>query len=311
MDVERHHAVARGRRLRIAVTGASGFIGGELVAFLRSGGHEVLPIVRRTPREAEIGWDPRAGTIESHKLEGVDAVVHLAAESVASHRWSEAHKGRILSSRVEGTQLLARALASLRSKPAVWLSASAVGYYGERRDEPVDETADPGDDFLARVCQQWEAATEPASDSGIRVVHPRLGLVLGARGGPLPELMMPFSFGVGGRLGSGRQSVPWIAIDDVVGAFHHLLFHPTLDGPVNLAAPGIITNAELADALGRVMRRPAWLPAPGLALRVLLGEFARQILGGQRPVSATLEQSGFVFRFPDIEKVLRFELGRV
>ncbi|MCV2491303.1 TIGR01777 family oxidoreductase [Geodermatophilus sp. YIM 151500] len=298
--------------MRIAVTGASGLIGRALVPRLRDDGHDVLRLVRRTPRtEDEHRWDPEHRRIDPALLSDVDAVVHLAGVGIGDRRWSEAHKRRVLDSRVDGTATVSQALAEAAtadpSRERVLLSASAVGYYGDTGDRVVDEGAPPGDDYLAHVCVAWEEATAPAAAAGVRVANLRSGLVLG-RGGLLGRMTPLFRLGVGGRLGSGRQYWPWISIDDEVGAIRFLLTTP-LSGPVNLTAPTPVTNAEFTAALGRVVRRPTPFPVPGAALWVVLGEFARiGVLAGQRAVPARLQESGFSFAHTSVEDGLRAAL---
>ncbi|MBN1771223.1 MAG: TIGR01777 family oxidoreductase [Deltaproteobacteria bacterium] len=296
--------------MRVAVTGASGLIGRALGDSLRADGHSVLRLVRGSPAAAdERAWDPAAGRLDAAGLEGLDAVVHLAGESIAQERWTAARRERILRSRVDGTTLLARTLAGLRRPPRVLLSGSAVGYYGDRGDELLDETAAGGTGFLADVCRAWEAAAEPASAAGVRVVRLRTGVVLSRRGGALPRMLLPFRLLVGGRLGHGRQWVSWIALDDEVGAIRHLLAADDVAGPVNLTAPRPATNAELARAVGRALRRPAALPTPAAALRLAFGKLASVLLDSTRAAPRVLERSGYVFRHPELAAYLQAELG--
>ena len=290
----------------IAITGASGLIGSALSRALLRDGYEVHPLVR-TPHGApgEIPWDPAAGQIDGAALEGFDAVIHLAGENIGQ-RWTPAVRERILESRVQGTQLLAGALASLRHPPEVLVSASAVGYYGDCGDQPLDESAPAGDDFLAEVTQAWEAAAKPAADAGIRVVHPRSGMVLSPHGGALARMLPPFRFGVGGRMGHGRQWTSWIALDDEIAAIRFLVDTPTLAGPVNVTSPRPVTNAEFTRVLGRVLGRPTLFTVPAAALRLAFGEMAdRTILASQRARPARLLDAGFHFRHPRLEDGLR------
>lgn len=296
--------------MRVAISGASGLIGRQLGAFLTTGGHEVLRLVRREAGPGEVRWDPARGTVDAAALEGVDAVVHLAGESVAGGRWTAARKKEILESRRAGTDALARALAGLDRKPKVFVSASAVGIYGDTKDREVDEASDPGSGFLADVCKAWEAAADPARAAGIRVVHPRIGVVLSAAGGALAELRTPFSFGVGGPVGSGEQWFPWISMDDTIGALHHLLTAQA-EGPVNLVAPAPVRQRELASTLGRVLKRPAVMPLPAFAVRTLFGEMGSEVLlAGQRVKPRRLGELGFSWLRTDLEAALRMELGR-
>ena len=295
--------------MKVLVTGARGLIGSALLDRLVPDGHEIVRLVRSEPtRRGEYRWDPVAGRLDPGALEGVDAVVHLAGETVAG-RWSTAKKERIRESRVRGTRLLAEAAAAQGSPPAVIVSASAIGYYGDR-EEPVDETSPPGNGFLARVVQDWERATEPARTAGIRVVTPRFGIVQSPAGGALRAQLPLFRLGLGGRVGSGRQYVSWVAIDDVVGAIDHVLREERIAGPVNVTAPNPVTNAEYARTLGRVLGRPAVLPAPAPALKLLLGEFASELLTGQPVTPQRLRETGYEFRHPELEGALRHVLGR-
>jgi uncharacterized protein (TIGR01777 family) len=309
------HARFDGRpRLRIGVTGASGLIGRALVPFLTTGGHFVLRVVRgRRARESEASWDWHLGRIEAERLEGLDAVIHLAGENIGA-RWTRDRKRRIRESRGIGTRFLAETIARLSRPPEVLVSASAVGIYGNRGDETLTEesgTLAAPPDFLTEVGREWEAATEPARAAGIRVVMPRFGVVLTPAGGVLGRMLPPFRAGVGGRLGNGRQHMSWIAIDDLVSVIHHLLMTESLSGPVNATAPLPVTNREFAATLGRVLHRPALLPVPAAALRLAFGEMADvTILSSQRALPARLETGGYRFRYPELEPALRHLLGR-
>ncbi len=297
----------------IAITGASGLIGRALSDALRNAGHRPIPLVRRDPAPGEdaIRWDPAAGTIDADSLEGVGAVVHLAGEGIAEKRWNEAQKRRILDSRVDGTTLLSATLAGLDRPPGVLLSGSAIGFYGERGDEELTEASDPGDLFISDVCRAWEAATAPAEAAGIRVAHLRTGIVLDAHGGALAKTLPLFRFGLGGRLGSGRQWWSWIGIEDEVGAIVFLL-DADVSGPVNLTAPAPVTNAEFTKVLGRVLGRPTLLPVPAFGPKILLGsELAEQLLfTSARVLPEVLISAGYEFRSPDLEGALRQELGK-
>jgi uncharacterized protein (TIGR01777 family) len=299
--------------MRVLVTGSSGLVGSALVPFLNSGGHRVTRLVRSKPRAAEAYalWDPEAGTIDASSLEGLDAVVHLAGESIAAGRWTAARKARILESRVKGTNLLTGTLAGLSQPPKVLVSASAVGFYGDRGDEVLREESPSGSGFLAEVCRQWEAATAPAAQVGIRVVHLRFGMILSAKGGALQRLLLPFRFGLGGRLGSGRQFMSWVALDDIVGAIHHALTTEELQGPVNAVSPTAVRNAEFTRTLGRVLRRPAVFPLPAFAARLAFGQMADELLlASQRVEPARLLASSYQFRFPELEAALKHLLGK-
>ena len=296
--------------MKILITGASGLIGSALGARLAAAGHEMVRLTRSTPRgPGHFRWDPTAGEIDAAAFDGVDAVVHLAGETVAG-RWTEAKKRRIRDSRVLGTRLLAETAAAYDPRPRAFVSASAIGCYGDRGDEPVAEDSPIGHGFLAGVVRDWEAAAEPAREAGIRVVNPRFGIVQSAAGGALRAQLPLFRLGLGGRVGSGRQYVSWVAIDDVARAIEHALSSDRLSGPVNVTAPEPVTNAEYASTLGRVLGRPALLPAPGPAVRLVLGEFAGELLGGQRVVADRLLESGFEFQHPQLEGALRHVLGR-
>ncbi|MEB3327684.1 MAG: TIGR01777 family oxidoreductase [Candidatus Sericytochromatia bacterium] len=309
-DLARHERHAAAGPRRILVSGASGLIGRALVAFLQGGGHEVVRLVRRPAGPGEVQWDPERGVLDPQALEGFDAVVHLAGEGIAEGRWTAERKARILRSRTEGTRVLSAALAGLARKPEVLISASAIGFYGDRGNEPLDETAEPGRGFLADVTRAWEAAAAPAQDAGIRVVWLRTGIVLSPRGGALAQMLPPFQLGLGGPVGSGRQVMSWIALDDLVGAIHHALFTPALRGPVNGTAPAPVTSTEFGRVLGHVLGRPAVLPLPGLAVRTLFGEMGEALLlGGARVQPGALTASGFTFLCPSLEQALRHELG--
>jgi uncharacterized protein (TIGR01777 family) len=312
-DLERHAEFAQRPRLRVAITGATGFIGSQLAAFLSTGGHEVLRIGRGPvrPGVVDVRWDPARGQLDASALEGVDAVIHLAGASIAE-RWTAEHQRAIRESRVEGTSLLAHTIARLSRKPRVLLSGSAIGVYGSRGDEILTERSSFGTDFLADVGRAWEAATQPAEQAGIRVVHLRTGIVQGAAGGALAKQAPLFKFGLGGPLGSGTQWVSPIALDDHIGAMHFCLMRDDIAGPVNLVAPDAVTNRTFTDVLARVLSRPALAPAPAFALRLALGAAMADatVLASQRVIPEVLQQKGFRWRFPDLEQALRFELGQ-
>jgi uncharacterized protein (TIGR01777 family) len=293
--------------VRIVISGSSGYLGGALVARLREAGHEVVRLVRRDPTGPdEARWNPGVEPLRGTEIEA-DAVVNLSGAGVADRRWDAAYKELIRSSRVGPTATLAAAIAESARPPGVLLNASAVGYYGDTGDREVDESSPPGEGYFPEVCQAWEGATAPAERAGVRVVHLRTGLVLGPGGGLLKPMLLPFRLGVGGRLGNGRQWMPWISLADWVSATEALL---TLDvtGPVNLTGPAPVRNAEFTRTLGRVLRRPAVLTVPGVALRVALGEFGGEALVGQRVLPAVLTGAGYRFRHPDLESALRWSL---
>ncbi|MFD8887010.1 TIGR01777 family oxidoreductase [Streptomyces erythrochromogenes] len=295
--------------MRIAVTGSTGLIGSALVRSLRADGHEVVRFVRREPAGAdEARWDPERGRVDPAGLAGCGAVVHLAGAGIGDHRWTAAYKRKIRDSRVLGTAALANALAGLDEPPAVLVSGSAVGYYGDTGDRPVDEDSPAGHGFLPSVCVEWEAAAAPAQEAGIRTAFARTGLVVAKEGGAWGRMFPLFRAGVGGRLGDGRQYWPFISLHDEVAALRHIIDTPELSGPVNLTAPEPLTNRQVTAAMARVLHRPAVLPVPAAALRVVLGEFSQDVLGGQRARPTRLLESGFVFRDPGIEQAIRAAL---
>lgn len=295
----------------VGVTGASGLLGSALVPALRAAGVEVRRFVRREAREGEIAWDPSSGNIDGAAVDALDAIVHLAGENVGG-RFTEAKKARIRRSRVEGTRLVAEALARARPKARTLISASAVGIYGDRGAECLDESASPGHGFLASVCREWEAATEPAATAGVRVVTARFGVVLAPQGGALQRMLRPFALGLGGRIGTGDQYMSWVAIDDAVGAVVHALSSDALAGPVHVTAPEPVSNAELTRVLGRVLRRPTPFAVPRVALEIALGsEFVREALfASTRALPTRLVSTGYSFLFPALEPALRHMLGR-
>ncbi|HEX6236924.1 MAG TPA: TIGR01777 family oxidoreductase [Acidimicrobiales bacterium] len=299
--------------MQVAVTGSSGLIGSALTRSLRSDGHAVRPLVRRPSDDpGAIRWDPADGTIDAAALGGVDAVVHLAGAGIGDKRWSAARKREILESRTRGTGLIARTVAGLDPPPSVLVSASGVHFYGDRGDEVLTEASDPGDGYMADVVEAWEAAAQPAVDAGIRTVHARSGVVLAAHGGMLPRLVPLFRLFLGGRMGSGRQWMSWIALDDEVAALRFLMDDDSVAGPVNVVAPNPVTNAELTRALGRVLHRPTVVTVPAFGPRLVAGrEMADELLfGSLRVVPRILTDAGFAFSHPEIEDALRAVLGR-
>jgi uncharacterized protein len=307
------HARYDGPPLRVAISGASGLIGQALTHLLTTGGHTVVPITRgEEASDGAIRWDIRAGEIEADKLEGVDAVVHLAGEPIVALRWSDEKKAQILTSREKGTELLARTVARLKRRPRVFVSASGVGYYGDRGADVLTEADAPADTgFLPIVCQLWEKATAAASDAGIRTVQMRTGVVLSPDGGALQAMLPAFRAGVGGRIGSGRQYLPWISLDDTIGGYLHALTAGALAGPVNLTGPAPVTMADFARTLAGVLGRPAFFPVPGPVLTAVTGEMGREtLLASARAVPARLQETGYGFRHADLETALRHVLGR-
>jgi uncharacterized protein (TIGR01777 family) len=294
--------------MQVVLAGASGLLGAALKASLRADGHRVKTLVRHPVDEADSdSWDPRRGLLDPDFLDGADAVVCLSGAGIGERRWTDAYKQQIVASRVDSVGTIARTLAEYGG-PRVLLAASAVGYYGDTGEREVDEQAPAGDSFLSEVCVQWEAAAEPARGAGVRVTHLRSALVLADRAGTLGRLVPLVKAGVAGRLGSGRQYFPWISITDEIAAIRFLLEHD-VPGPVNLTSPNPVTNAEFTRTLGRVLHRPTVLPVPGFAVRIALGEFAGEVLGGPRAVPRRLLAAGFEFAHRDLETALRAELG--
>jgi hypothetical protein len=297
--------------MKIVVSGASGLIGTPLVKQLSSHGHEVIRLVRRTARSGESQWDPKSGAIDASVIDGADAVIHLAGAGIGDKRWTAAYKREVLESRTLSTALLARTIASAPNKPKVFLSGSAIGFYGARGDEKLTESGTAGSGFLADVCKEWEAAAAPAREAGVRTVFLRTGIVLSPRGGALKKLLPLFRLGVGGRFGNGKQWQSWISLTDELNAIEHLLT-ANVDGPVNLTAPLPVTNGEFTKVLARVLKRPALVPVPGFGPRLLLGgELADALLfTGQRVLPEKLQASGYQFAHRDLESALRSLLNR-
>ena len=303
--------------MKVIVTGSTGLIGRALVRSLLAEGHSVTRLVRgdtqtfRAPGTAAVRWDPEAGTIDAPALEGHDAAVHLAGEPIAEGSWTGEKKRRILDSRAKGTRLIAEALGALEQKPKVLVSASAIGFYGNRGDEVLTEASASGDDFPSEVCRKWEKATLPASQAGIRVVNLRIGVVLSGEGGALQKMLTPFKFGVGGRLGSGRQYMSWVDLDDVVGIIKHAINNERLRGPVNTVAPRPVTNSEFTKALGKVLGRPTFFAMPEFAVRLAFGEMGETLLlGSQRVEPSQLQASGYQFAYINLEDSLRHVLKK-
>jgi len=303
--------------MRIAVTGSTGLIGSALCRSLLADGHEVVRLVRRPAaagsrpdRSTEASWDPHRQYVDTAGLSGVEAVVHLAGAGIADRRWTPAYKRELRDSRVLGTTAIAEACAALETPPRVLVSASAVGWYGQTGDREIDELSPPGHDFLARLCADWEDAAAPAAEAGVRVVHPRSGLVVAARGGAFGRLFPLLRAGLGGRLGSGRQYWSWISLEDEVAALRFLIENPELEGPVNLTGPRPATNAELTAVAGRVLGRPTLLSVPTPALKLALGEMAIEVVGSHRVLPRRLLDAGYVFRQPTPEAAIRAALAR-
>lgn len=298
--------------MRILLSGSHGLIGSRLVPELEREGHEVLRLVRHEPQGAhEIEWDPFRGVKNHEALEALDAVVHLAGEGIADHRWTRAVKKKIRDSRVEGTRLLCEALASLSKKPKVYVSASAIGYYGDRGVTLVDESSSSGSGFLPKVCRAWEgAAIKELKDAGIREVFLRIGIVLSAEGGALTKMMPAFKLGVAGHIGNGKQYMSWISLDDVLGIIRFALENETLSGPINVVAPEPVTNQVFTKTLGHVLHRPTLLPLPAIAAHMALGEMADELLlASTRVKPARLLSAGYQYQHPELEEALRHIVG--
>jgi uncharacterized protein (TIGR01777 family) len=302
--------------MKVIVTGATGLVGRALVRSLLSDGHSVTRLVRgeaqafHAPGTSAVHWQPEKGIVEAKALEG-HAAVNLAGEPIAEGRWTDEKKRRILESRVKGTHLLAETLAGLKEKPSVLVNASAIGFYGDRGDEVLREESASGEDFLSEVCREWEKATLAASQAGIRVVHLRIGVVLSREGGALTKMLTPFKLGVGGRVGSGRQYMSWIALDDLVNIIRRALTDEHLRGPVNAVAPTPVTNEEFTKTLGRVLGRPTIFPMPAFAARLALGELADALmLSSTRVEPSRLKEAGFEFAHTELEGALRSVLGK-
>jgi uncharacterized protein len=293
--------------MNILISGASGLIGSELASALSKNGHQILRLVRGVPARAdEIQWNPEAGTLDIQSLEGIDAAVHLAGENIGNERWTAQKMRRIRESRLQGTRLLAQSLSRLFDPPKVLVSVSAVGYYGNRGDEKLDEESGPGEGFLPQLCEEWERATEPAIIRGIRVAIPRLGMVLSEKGGSLPLMFPAFRLGIGCGFGNGRQYMSWIAIEDLVGVIQHMLHKESLHGPVNAVSPNPVRSHEFFLTLGRLLGRPARFPIPSIIARIALGKMAKEVLlSSAKAAPKRLMQSGYKFKYPDLEGALR------
>jgi len=319
LDLRFHTSTREKPAMKIAIGGSTGMVGTELVSFLTTGGHDVVRLVReKTSAEkasdettGTVAWSPAEGTMDAAGLEGCDAVVHLGGYNIAERRWSDRVKRLIRDSRVDSTSLLARTLAGLKNPPKVFVCASAIGYYGDRGDDLMTEDSPPGPSFLSQTCVEWEDATRPARDAGIRVVNLRIGVVLSPKGGALKKMLTPFKLGGGGVVGNGRQWMSWIALDDLPRIIQHCLQEDSLSGPVNAVAPGAVDNRSFTKTLGHVLRRPTVFPLPAFVVRTLFGEMGNELLLGSTNVEPTrLEASGYDFAFPELEPALRHLLGR-
>jgi uncharacterized protein (TIGR01777 family) len=303
--------------MRVIVTGSTGLVGSALVRSLLADGDGVTRLVRggaqtfSAPGTKAVRWEPESGEVDAKELEGHDAAVHLAGDPIAEGSWTDEKKRRIVESRVKGTRLIAETLAGLSEKPKVLVSASAIGFYGNRGDEVLREESASGEDFLSEVCREWEKATLAASQAGIRVVHVRIGVVLSAKGGALAKMITPFKLGMGGKVGDGRQYMSWITLDDTVAVIRRAITDESLRGPVNAVAPNPVTNEEFTKALGHVLGRPTFLSMPAFAARLAFGEMADALLlSGARVEPARLNEAGFKFSQPEIEGALRHVLGK-
>jgi uncharacterized protein (TIGR01777 family) len=298
--------------MKILVTGSSGLVGSRLVPFLEGKGHSVVKLVRKQYdlQPNEIGWDPAKGVVNPSLLEGLEAVIHLAGENISTGRWNKERKKTILTSRELGTLILCRALSSLEDPPKVLICASAIGYYGNRGDEVLTEESSPGEGFLADVCGRWEKATEPALKKGIRVVNLRLGVVLSPEGGALKKMLTPFKLGLGGVLGSGKQYVSWIALDDLLKMIQDILCKDSLSGPVNAVSPTPVTNGELTKTLGEILHRPTFMWVPEFAVRLAFGEMGDELLlNSDRVIPKKMMDAGFEFSYPSLKDALKHLLS--
>jgi len=293
--------------MKVLVTGSHGLVGTALIKSLTAANHQVSSLVRETSTDGtSISWNPAEGTIDKQKLEGFDVVFHLAGESIASGRWTDEKKREIRDSRVRGTQLLAKTLAELTQRPTALISASAIGYYGDRGDELLTEQSPAGGGFLSDVSVAWENATAPAAQAGIRVVLARFGIILDKKGGALAKMLPPFRMGIGGRVGDGKQWMSWIALDDVVGGLQFVVDNPRISGPANFVAPNPVTNAQFTSTLGKVLSRPTLFPVPAFGARLAFGEMADALLlSSQRVDPACLKRENYAFQFSELEKALR------
>lgn len=301
--------------MKIAIGGSTGLVGSALVPFLTTGGHDVARLTRggSAPDDGttSVNWNPSEGTIDAAGLEGCDAVVHLGGHNIAEGRWTDGMKRLIRDSRVNSTTLLSRTLAGLANPPNVLVCASAIGFYGDRGQEIMTEDSEPGPNFLSETCHEWEEATKPARDAGIRVVNLRIGVVLSPRGGALKKMLLPFKLGGGGVVGSGKQWMSWICLDDLPQIILHAIQTESLSGPVNATAPGVVDNREFTKTLGRVLKRPTIIPMPAFVVKIAFGEMGKELLlGSTRTVPNRLNESGYEFAYPELEPALRHVLGR-
>lgn len=297
--------------MNILISGSTGLIGSALVSALKEKGHAITALVRTETKNGASGisWDPMEGEVDAGRLEGFDAVIHLAGENVAKGRWTESKKKKIRDSRIKSTQYLSAMLAGLSRPPKVFICASAIGYYGDRGDEDLFENSPPGKSFLAEVCSSWEKTTQMASDQGIRVVHLRIGVVLTPKGGALKRMLFPFQMGAGGKIGNGRQFMSWISIDDVVGVIQYVIENESLEGAVNCVTPQPVRNMEFTKTLGKVLFRPTLLPLPAWVAQAVFGQLARELLLASTKVNPKkLQDAGYAFQQPELEGALKYLL---
>ncbi|HEX7723156.1 MAG TPA: TIGR01777 family oxidoreductase [Pyrinomonadaceae bacterium] len=296
--------------MKIAIAGASGLIGSALIPILQSEGNQITRLVRSSPKPGEIEWHPNQDEVSAQSLEGFACVINLAGENIAGGRWTDDQKRKIRDSRVNGTHLLSEAIGKMNSKPTAFICASATGIYGDRDDETLDEQSESGGGFLAGVCREWEQATEPASKAGVRVVNLRMGPVLAREGGMLSKLLTPFKMGMGGKVGSGKQYISWVALDDAVNAIKLAIDDESIHGPINIVSPNPVRNEEFTKTLGHVLNRPTALAMPAFAARLAFGEMADEmLLASQKVMPKRLSQAGFQFQYPTLESAMRKYVG--
>lgn len=296
--------------MKIAIAGSSGLVGSALIPILQSDGNQITRLVRSSPKPGEIEWHPNQDEVNPHRLEGFETIINLAGENIAGGRWTDEQKRKIRVSRINGTHLLSESIAKMTSKPGAFICASATGIYGDRDDETLDEQSESGGGFLAGVCREWEQATEPASKAGVRVVNLRMGPILAREGGMLSKLLTPFKMGMGGKVGSGKQYISWVALDDAVNAIKLAIDDKSIQGPINIVSPNPVTNEEFTKTLGHVLNRPTALAMPAFAARLAFGEMADEmLLASQKVMPKRLSQADFQFQFPTLESAMRKYVG--